>query len=411
MSDSLSRSGPLLPKPPNAFLYWLAAKVCTPYLRLVYGLHIDRSGLAGLKGPVVVLSNHQGNTDFLITAAALYPIRLNFMVTTYFFHHRLLAFLLRVMGGIPKRQFLPDTTAVRMCLGIAKRGGSLGIFPEGQVCYTGRNSTIDPSIAKLCKKLGRTVVVSAIRGNHLTYPKWAAGRTYHGRVECTAKILYTPAQLEALSVDEIYGGILGALSYSEYEWQRETRAVYKPQRDPDGLQSILYRCPACKTDFGVTAKNGVLICENCGYSVAFDPYCFFVQPDGVPPVFDNPADWYTWQYTEAAQELAAGRTLRCRASLMRTVEGKFGYTPCGSGEMCADGSGIRFEGTCEGRPLRVAALVEHQSNVTHNSTWHGVDIEGEGCNYLLVPDKMQKLGKFLAYYVEARRRFEAAHRS
>lgn len=399
-----------LPRRPNSFLYWLAVHVCAPFFKLFYGLQIDRSGIEGLDGPVVVLSNHQANTDFILTAAALYPIKLNFMVTTYFFHHTLLAWLLRKMGCIPKRQYLADTASVRMCLGIAKRGGSLGIFPEGQVCYTGENNLIDRSIAKLCKKLGMTVVTAAIRGNHLSYPKWGCGKKYRGRVECTVSVLYTPEQLKALSVDEIYDGILSRLTYNEYEWQRSKQVAFRPKHDTNGLQSILYRCPACKSDCTIASKNGALVCEACGYSVAFGDDCLFHLVSGERLAFDNPAAWHDWEFAEIERALAAGEGLEAPAKLLRTVDGKFGYSPCGEGTLRADARGLHFEGLCDGAPFSISALAERQGNVTHNAKRKGIDVEGETCNYLLAPENPRMLGKFISYFVAARKRIEAERR-
>ncbi len=396
------------PRDPSPFLYGLAVRLCTPFFRLFYGLHIDRRGLRGVEGPVVVLSNHQANTDFIFVAAALYPIRLNFMVSTYFFHHSLLGRLLRAMGCIPKRQYLADTASVRMCLAAARRGGSLGIFPEGQVCYTGENNLIDRSIAKLCKKLGLTVVTVDIRGNHLTYPKWARGKKYRGRIDCTAGVLFTPDQLKELTVDEIYRGILARMSYDEYAWQRQKQAVFRPKRDTDGLQSILYRCPVCKSDGAIAHKNRSLVCERCGYSVSFGDDCLLRLDAGDRLVFDSPADWHRWEFAAVERALAAGETLSAPARLMRTVEGKFGYFPCGQGALRADARGLHFEGQCDGAPFSISALAERQGNVTHNAKRQGIDVEGESCNYLLVPEDSRLLGKFISFFVAARKQVEAA---
>ncbi|NLC78341.1 MAG: 1-acyl-sn-glycerol-3-phosphate acyltransferase, partial [Ruminococcaceae bacterium] len=154
-------------------LYWLAVHVIKLWFRLFFGLKINNEGVKGIKTPFLLLANHESNYDFLMDAVALYPNKLHIMVTSYFFHHSLLGWLLRHMGCIPKKQFVPDTGAIKSVLRLIERGENVCIFPEGQTCYTGETSDFDESTAKLVKKLGVTVAASTVRGNHLAFPKWA----------------------------------------------------------------------------------------------------------------------------------------------------------------------------------------------------------------------------------------------
>ncbi len=401
------------PRTPNAVLYSLAVFFCGLYMRLVFRLRVDRSdpALRSLRGPVLMLGNHASNLDFITMALAAYPRRLNFMVTTYFFRHALLGRLLRFMGCIPKRQYVPDSGAIRACLAAAKRGCSIGIFPEGQVTYTGAAGEIDKSIAKLAKKLGMTVAVCLTHGNHLSCPKWGRGKTYRGAMRATASVVLTPEQLAALSVDEIYAKLCAALDYNEYEWARQNAVKYRPDRITDGLQSILYRCPACKTDFSISSKSNRLFCEKCGYTVEIDNSGLLHAPRG-ETVFDNPVAWYRWEYQAAEREADAGGfpfTSPCR--LYKTIDGRFGYTLCGAGKMTADWRGLHFEGEKEGAPFAFSALVEHQSALTHNMGICGVDVlVGEHENYGLSPDDPRKMIKYVAFYQIAHRRCEAAQR-
>lgn len=397
------------PRTPNAVLYALAVFFCGLYMRLVFRLRLDKSDpkLREIKGPVLVLGNHASNLDFITMALAVYPVRLNFMVTTYFFRHFLLGRLLRFMGCIPKRQFVPDTGSIRACLAAAKQGRSIGLFPEGQVTYTGATSDIDESIAKFAKKLGMTVVVCLTHGNHLSCPKWARGKTYRGAMRARVSVVYTPEQLAALSPGEIYSGLRAALDYNDYEWARQNRVKYRPKRITDGLQSILYQCPACKTDFSISSKSDRLFCEKCGYAVEIDN-TGLLTAQGTETIFDTPVSWFRWEYAEAERAAEAGAfpySSPCR--LYKTVDGKFGYTHCGEGKMTADWRGLHFEGTRAGEPFAFSALVEHQSNLTHNAGISGIDVlVGENDNYALVPDDTRKMMKFICFYQIAHKRFE-----
>lgn len=398
------------PRRPSSFLYALACFYTQAVFGLKHRLTTDSSAIAGVEPPVLVLCNHEANNDFLIAANALRPLKLNFMVTTYFFHHSLLGRLLRFMGCIPKRQFLSDPAAIKAVIKVIGRGGSVCVFPEGQVCYAGRSNRIDASIGKLAKKLGVTVLVHTVRGNYLTAPKWACGRMYKGRVESRAEILLTPDELRELSVERINERITRALEYDEFEWQRVSRVPYKPERAAEGAENVLYRCPDCEREFTMRAEGRSLVCEGCGYTASFDEYGFFMSPDGSRARFETMSRWYRWQYERAETEFVEGFEYSAPCSLARTVEGRFGYSECGSGVMTADSRGLRFMGERLGEPFELAALVERQSNVTHNAASCAVDIEGPDANYALAPEDKRRMMKFVILYQIARARFESEKR-
>lgn len=394
---------------PLGLLYWFAVNVMSLYFRLIYGLRLDRSQMKGLKAPVLVLSNHESNFDFFVSAFALYPLKLHFMVSTYFFHHSLLGRLLYLMGCVPKKQFVPDTSAIKTVLRLAENKENICIFPEGQTCYTGEVSDIDMSTAKLVKKLGITTAAVTVRGNHLTFPKWANGRKYPSRVEGKAKIILTPEQIKELSLCEIEQILSAALYYNDFEWQRETMAKSRKPRTTDGLENIVYRCPKCNRDFAMRSDKGrKLICESCGYSVVYNDYGFFETENNEKPVYDNSADWFNFERRAISEEIdSGGLPFVCDCSLGKTVEGKQGYTPCGEGTMTLDEKGIHFVGTKNGEPFEVGALYEHQTTLPHNAGLCAIDIHGVGENYALIPDDRRKMIKFVEGYLIMRKRRDA----
>ncbi len=396
----------------DSFLYWLAVHAVKLWFRLFYGLEIKNEGVRELKSPFLLLSNHESNYDFLMDAIALYPRKLHIMVTTYFFHHALLGRLLQHMGCIPKRQFVPDTKAIKSVLRIIERGENVCIFPEGQTCYTGETSDFDESTAKLVKKLGVPVAASTVRGNHLAFPKWAPHKKFPARCEVYARVILTSDEIEALSVEEIYEILKRELSYNDFEWQREVMAKSRKPRTTSGLQNILYRCVNCGTDFSMTTdgKNRLTCCE-CGYSVELDDYGFLHAADG-ETVADNCASWFNLQRNAINTEIDAGAlpfVSPCR--LMRTVEGKQGYFDCGEGRMSVDETGIHFNGTRDGEPFSVEALYEHQTTLPHNCTFWAIDIHGEKENYALAPRDPRQMMKFVESYLIMRKRTDEAKKT
>lgn len=395
---------------PCGFLYWLAVFFTRIWLTLFFGLRLDRSGVRDVRGPVLLLCNHESNYDFLLCAMGFPQLRFNYMVTTYFFHSRALARTLRLMGCIPKKQFIPDPGAIKGVFEVVRGGGSVCIFPEGQVCYSGAMNDVDLSVAKLAKKLGITVAVASVRGNYMAFPKWACGRKYPSRTEWSAKVLFTPEQLAAATTEEVGAAILGALSYDEFEWQRARMYRSRRPRSTEGLEIVLYRCPACGGEPAMRSDGGRrLVCEKCGYEVTLNDACFF-ERDGGAPVFDSISAWFRSEQAAVAAAIeAGGLPFSSPCSLHKTVDGRQGYTRCGEGTMTLDGDGIRFSGTKDGAPFEAAALYEHQTTLTHSASLCGVDVPGAGENYLFAPADGRDMFRFIEGYLYMRKKKERAH--
>ena len=246
------------PHKPNRILYALAAMVVYPYFKLRFGLKIDRKAICDLKGPVMVVANHGSNIDFLCACLALYPRRMNIVTSNFFFQNKFLAPILHFMGAIPKHQFVPDSGTIRGVIGAIKRGGDVLLFPSGQVMAHGVGGFFPPGLGKLLKSQRVTVVGVRIQGAYLSLPKWGKHQRF-GQIHVTAQPLYTPAQLEQMSAQQVQEGVEQALAFNEYDWQRENRIPFRGRKRAEGLEDILVECPRCgallKTD--VYKRQGV----------------------------------------------------------------------------------------------------------------------------------------------------------
>jgi hypothetical protein len=357
--------------------------------------------MENLAGPVLVLCNHQSNFDFMVAAATAYPMRINFMTSTWFFNNGIMAWALKLMGCIPKKQFLPDTAAVKATMRVIARGGNVGIFPEGQVSYAGYHCDIDPSIGRLVKKLGVTTVMLNIRGNYLTRPKWSRVKAYRGQTECTANLLFRPEDLARMTPDAVTRQTLAALAYDDYAWQRQKRVAFKPEpRSAKGLEYVLYRCPSCHTDFTIISAGNELHCTQCGYKMRQNSYGFFeaVEKD---LVFDNPADWHRYEKKAVEQELDAGAALPfvTACDLYQTVKGRHGYVACGEGVLTLDRDGLLFEGKKKDEPFRLMTSFDQQFSVAHASDPVCIDVPGEQQqSYGLAPQEYRHTLKMIEMF-------------
>ena len=80
-------------------------------------------------GPVIVASNHLGLLDGPLLAA-YFPRPVHALTKKEMFDTTLGPFL-RSVGQIPLARYEVDSAAIRACSGVLRRGGVVGIYPEG----------------------------------------------------------------------------------------------------------------------------------------------------------------------------------------------------------------------------------------------------------------------------------------
>ena len=96
-----------------------------------------------------MLGNHASNIDFLFSIVALYPKRMNFLVSAHFFNQKPLCYLLRLVQCVRKEQFATDVAAIRDMRSLVTAGGNILLYPEGEVNGTGRTGIFQESTARL----------------------------------------------------------------------------------------------------------------------------------------------------------------------------------------------------------------------------------------------------------------------
>jgi len=115
------------------------------------------------EGALIVVSNHLSNGDPPILAAGLARRRVRFMAKIELFKYPLGA-IIRLYGAFPVRRFDADVGALLNADRILKRGGVLGMFPEGTRSRSGRLGKPHPGTALIALRSGATVIPCAITG-------------------------------------------------------------------------------------------------------------------------------------------------------------------------------------------------------------------------------------------------------
>ena len=335
---------------PNPFLYELACVTIIPYLGWRYRVRIVRDpAMSRLKPPFVVLGNHPSTWDPFHMARALYPFRICFLTSNLFFRHPLVGFLLHGVGAIPKIQFRSDPRALKSMLRVIENKGVIGIFPEGTRSVDGSTIPVRDALSKLVKKAGMPVVTVIGKGSYLSRPRWTSSGSRRGHVTIEARVLLDAEQVKAMPVDSIRVALESAIRYNEYDWQRTARVPFRSKAPAEGLETILHKCPACKSDWAMCTKGRRLFCRVCGNAAVMDDYGFLLpeKPDSV--VFEDAARWNAWQKQCMAERVATpGFRMESRVKL-RITDLEQGFRDAGEGTIVLDCEGVRYQGEDQGR--------------------------------------------------------------
>jgi len=92
-----------------------------------------------IKGPYLILSTHQSFIDFPMLLTAIYPRMTNWVIAIDEFRHGG-EWVMRGIGGIPKRKFQHDICTVKFMLeSIKKKKRMITFYPEARFELAGVN--------------------------------------------------------------------------------------------------------------------------------------------------------------------------------------------------------------------------------------------------------------------------------
>lgn len=286
----------------SRFFTWLIY-VLSKIMLIGKKVKIEKINMEGVKPPYLMLSNHMYFIDFELAAVALYPHRMNNIVSIDGYYRR--PWLMELIGCMTTRKFTPDLNLVKSMLRCFKRGDAVGLYPEARYTAQGAKSFIPESVAKMVK-LGKVPVVTVIHhGNHLHTPFWNWRDKRKVPFYTVVKQILTPEQIKNMSVEEINEVIQKEMEYNEYDYQKENNILIKKKTRAEGLNKILYQCPHCKKEGKMYTKGHELYCEECGKRWNFNEDGTLEAQDGNTE-FTKVTDWYEWERSEVRKQVRSG---------------------------------------------------------------------------------------------------------
>ncbi|MBR3423190.1 MAG: 1-acyl-sn-glycerol-3-phosphate acyltransferase [Clostridia bacterium] len=333
------------------YLRPLTYLLCMPDVKK-HKLKITKTRCEGLKPPYLVLCNHNAFMDFKALTAAIWPQRANYVVAIDGFIGR--EKLLRNVGGICKRKFTNDLVLIKQLSRVVKNGDVVVLYPEARYSLCGTTAVLPSALGRLCKLLKVPVVTFMCHGHHVNSPFWNLHDRGVKPTEAEMNVLYTPEELQDVTVDEINEKIVAAYQYDVFAWQKE-RGIETPyEKRAEGLHKVLYQCPACGKEYKMTSEGDKLICTECGKTWTMSTLGELSGDNGVTE-FSHIPDWYEWERKNVRAEVEAGTYSTGEMPVtVDSLPNARRFIRLGEGTMVHDMNGFTVRGTdVEGDPFEM----------------------------------------------------------
>ena len=240
------------------------------------------------KGQYLVLCNHQTPFDqFFISR--MFKGNIYFVCTEDLLSNNLFGGIIKhTIQPIPIQKGAMDFGVIKACAKVAKEGGTIIVFPEGNRTYSGKTGHIKPTIAKLAKFLKLPIALVKEQGGYSIEPRWSSViRKGKGKIAVSKVLQYD--EYKSLSDDQLYALICNEL----YVDDSVDTGIYKCKRPAEYIERAMYVCPHCGLTTFVSNKN-TFSCTKCGTTVTYGQNKQFTPIVGQFP-FANMGQWFSYQ--------------------------------------------------------------------------------------------------------------------
>ena len=353
------------PIKPNMFFRTLMRIVASFDLKKT-NFKFEKIGMERLgKGKnALYLMNHSSFIDLEIVARMLFPKPFNIVTTSDAFVGK--DYLLRHIGCIPTKKFVSDPTLVRDTIFAAKKlGSNVVMFPEAGYSFDGCATTIPETIAKFIKVLGIPLVMITTYGAFLRDPLYNNIQVRDVDVSAKMEYVLSAEEINEKSLDEINEIVAKLFSFDNFRWQEENGVKVDAPFRADYLNRVLYKCPDCYSEEGMSGRGTVISCRLCGCKHTLNEYGRLVASDG-KPFFDFVSDWHKWERERVREEVISGKySLDVPVEIMMAVDHKRIYR-VGEGRLTHSIDGFRLTDTTGKIDYTQKPLSSHSINADFN---------------------------------------------
>ena len=125
--------------------------------------------------------------------------------------------------------------------------------------------------------------------------------------EVLEKVAAKKAAEEAkkLSVAEINARVAEHFAYDDFQWQYDNKIRVEHPKRAQGLHALLYKCPACLTEYQTDSEGTQLWCNHCKKKWEMDEYGKLHALEGETE-FAHIPDWSNWERECVRKEIEDG---------------------------------------------------------------------------------------------------------
>lgn len=214
--------------------------------------------------------------------------------------------LMRLLGCIPTKKFITDTTLVRDMMYVVKKlGSSIVMYPEASYSFDGTATPLPESMGKCLKLLGVPVVMVRTFGAFSRDPLYNGLQLRKVKVSAEVEYLLSAEDIKEKSADELNRILTEQFTFDHFRWQQENQIRIREKFRADGLNRVLYKCPGCHEEGRMVGKGIHITCQNCGKEYELTELGSIQAVDRVTEIPHIP-DWYRWQRECVRQEIVDG---------------------------------------------------------------------------------------------------------
>ena len=246
-------------QPQHKYLIPLLRDLVRPLFLWMYGCKVERFKEENGR-QYLVLANHQTGFDQFFPSFA-FKQHLYYVASEDIFSMGLASKIIQWLAApIPIKKQVMDIRAVMSCMKVAKEGGSIMIFPEGNRTFSGETVYINPAIGGLAKKLGLPIAFLKIEGGYGVQPRWSDVRR-KGKMRAYVSKVLEPEEYKSMTNDELYQRICKEL----YQNEANGDQTYFHNKSAEYVERVLYVCPHFESS-GDTFR-----CVTCGRQAKYLP--------------------------------------------------------------------------------------------------------------------------------------------
>ena len=257
------------------------------YTKLKYGIRVEPFREENGRQYLVIMNHQTAFDQFFISMAFRQPVY--FIASEDIFSMGWLSRLLEwAVAPIPIKKQTTDLKAMRMCMTVAKEGGTIALAPEGNRTFSGRTGWFNPAIIKLVKMLKLPLAVYRIEGGYGIHPRWS-DVVRKGKMRGYVARVIEPEEYLPLSTEELHQLLSDELWVDEANDAHEYRHPQLAQY----LERAMYVCPHCGlSEF--ESSGDVIACKRCERQIRYLPNTGL---QGINCDFPFPfvAQWYEYQ--------------------------------------------------------------------------------------------------------------------